>query len=103
MYGISKIQAENLCALYSHNYGLDYVVARCFAFVGSFLPLDSYFAIGNFIKHVFNNEDIVLTGDGSAVRSYLDANDLSQWLWALLLKEKRQVYIMLDQIRRLLF
>ena len=37
-YGCAKRQAENLCAIYHHHYGVDYVVARCFAFVGLYLP-----------------------------------------------------------------
>ncbi len=31
VYGVAKREAELLCALYKETYGLDYVVARCFA------------------------------------------------------------------------
>lgn len=89
-YSIAKRQAEHLCALYHQEYGINFVIARCFAFVGQDLPLDSHFAMGNFIRDALSGREIVVRGDGSPVRSFMDQRDLADWLFALLVRGKKQ-------------
>ncbi len=85
-YSLAKRQAEHLCALYKKEYNRDFVVARCFSFIGEDLPLNAHFAIGNFINDLIECKNITIKGDGSQVRSYMDQRDLARWLTVLMFK-----------------
>lgn len=88
-YGEAKRAAEWIAFETGKTQNIDVCSARCFAFVGPYLPLDKHFAIGNFIRDSMQGTPIRIMGDGMPSRSYLYASDLSIWLWTILLKGKK--------------
>jgi dTDP-glucose 4,6-dehydratase len=81
-YESAKLAAEQVCLAY----GVETVIARCFAFVGPRLPLDQHFAIGNFIAAALDGRTLEVKGDGSPRRSWMYMSDLAAWLWTLLVR-----------------
>jgi nucleoside-diphosphate-sugar epimerase len=60
--------------------GLDVSIARCFAFVGRYLPRDQHFAIGNFINDGLNERPIQVNTKSIIYRSFMHGDDLANWL-----------------------
>ena len=79
-YGKGKLEAEKILI----ESGLEAKIARCFAFLGPHLNRGIHFAIGNFIQNCLDGKPIVINGDGTPLRSYLYADDLVEWLFAIL-------------------
>lgn len=84
VYGHAKRIVEVLGAVSAAERGHRVLIARCFAFVGPYLPLDANYAIGNFIGDALAGRDIIVGGDGTPLRSYLHASDLAGQLLKLL-------------------
>ena len=79
-YGKAKLDVERLCL----ESGIPTLITRCFAFTGPYLNRRIHYAIGNFIQDCLDGRDIVIKGDGTPLRSYMYADDLVEWLFAIL-------------------
>jgi nucleoside-diphosphate-sugar epimerase len=78
-YAYAKRDSE-LAILNLGTNNLNVTIARCFTFVGKYLPKNKQFAIGNFISNGLKNEDIYVKADRPVYRSYMYADDLVRWL-----------------------
>lgn len=81
-YALAKRNAETAVrelGVRGHNV----LIARCFSFVGPYLPLDQHFAIGNFIGNAIRNEPILVKSKNLVYRSYMFSDDLVEWLLTL--------------------
>ncbi len=83
-YHEGKRAAEQICLDATSAGTADVVLARVFALVGPHLPLDIHFALGNFIRDAMQGGPIVVKGDGTTVRSYQYATDMTVWLLTML-------------------
>lgn len=92
-YARGKAKSEELVFEFLKNNNLIINIARCFAFSGKHLPLNAHYALGNFVRDMLSLEKkIHVLGDGSAVRSYMDASDLVFWLLAILLNDRSDIF-----------
>ncbi len=85
-YGEGKRLAEWLSCQAGRKHQFEVKRARGFAVIGPHLALDKRFAVGNFIGDVLNSRDIIIKGDGTVVRSYMYASDMTIWLWTILFR-----------------
>ncbi|RKP50859.1 NAD-dependent epimerase/dehydratase family protein [Trinickia fusca] len=85
-YGHGKRVSEWLVRSLARRHGIEPVIARLFALVGPYLPLDARFAASTFISDALAGRPITVTGDRRTVRSYIYCADMAVWLLTLLAK-----------------
>lgn len=81
-YAIAKRDAEVAIQQLGQE-GLSVSIARCFAFVGTWLPRNQHFAIGNFIEDGLRNREILIKAQHPVYRTYMYADDLVKWLMTI--------------------
>lgn len=82
-YAMAKRDAEDAIFQLSHEHEITASIARCFAFVGPWLPRDQHFAIGNFIEDGLQGRPIQVKATYPVYRSYMHADDLVTWLMTM--------------------
>ena len=87
-----KILAEDVISNLSLKNNINFKIARCFSFVGPYLPLNIHYAIGNFINDATFKDKIIINGNGSPYRSYLYISDTIIWLIKLLVGNDEGVF-----------
>ena len=81
-YSITKLKNEEIFKKLAKS-GIKVAIARCFAFVGKYLPRDSNYVVGNFIQNILNKKKIEIKSDYHVIRSYMYENDLVVWLFRI--------------------
>lgn len=81
-YSYGKILAEKIFRNLGND-GLNVSIARCFSFIGPYLPRQGAYAIGNFIEDGIQSRPIRINADHHVYRSYMFADDLVIWLMTL--------------------
>ena len=64
-------------------------IARCYTFIGRFLPMDEHYAIGNFLADAKHKRKINIKSKNLVYRSYMYADDMVDWLLTILEKTKK--------------
>ena len=62
------------------NFNIKTSIARCFSFVGIWLPREANYAIGNFINDIILKRKITVKSSYRVIRSYMYADDMVEWL-----------------------
>ena len=86
-YALAKRDAEHAVINLGLE-GLSVSIARCFAFVGPWLPRNQHFAIGNFIEDGLQRRAVKVHATNNVYRSYMYADDLVEWMMTIVLHAK---------------
>lgn len=84
VYAVCKYFEEMYTAAYGRKHHIRIPIARLFTVAGAHMPLHGRQALSSFLCDALHRRDIVIQGDGTAVRSYMYAADMVVWLLALL-------------------
>lgn len=84
-YSRIKLKNEKIFKKLGH-YGLKVSIARCFTFVGEFLPKSSNYIINDIIQNILQKKDILIKSNYKIIRSYMHTDDLVKWLLTIVNK-----------------
>lgn len=84
-YDEEKRVAEALCYAYREQHDVDIRIARIFNTYGPRMGASDGRVVSNFIASALTGEDLKITGDGKATRSFQYVTDCTQGLYALII------------------
>lgn len=91
-YPEGKKAAENMCVSFKEEYGLNVKIARLAHTYGPGMSIYDGRVQADFLKNVFNKEDIILKSEGTAVRTYTYIGDAVEGIFRILLNSDDVVY-----------
>lgn len=96
-YAEGKKAAENMCAGFKSEYGLNTKIVRLAHTYGPGMSIYDGRVQADFLKNVLNDEDIILKSDGSSIRTYTYISDAVSAMFSVLLHSKYIVYNIADE------
>ena len=96
-YAEGKKAAENMCVGFKQEYGLDTKIVRLAHTYGPGMSIYDGRVQADFLKNLFNEENIVLNSDGSSIRTYTYISDAISAMFKIILKSSEQVYNVSDE------
>jgi len=95
VYGVSKLSGEELCKVYSENYGLKVRVLRFSnVYTGKNDHLDR--VIPKFILQSFNDEDLIINGTGEEIFDFTYIDDTIQGIWGCIQEIEKNTHLFDD-------
>jgi len=82
LYSESKIKSLN-------KFNVKSSIARCFTFIGPWLPTDQQYVLGNFIRDAQYKKKIIIRSRNLVYRSYMYADDMVDWLIKILINTRK--------------
>ena len=94
-YAVSKLISEEIFRKTCIKNNLNSSIARCFAFIGVYLPRDQHFVIGNFMNSLLNNSPLIIKSNSAKniFRSFMYADDAIYLLMQMLKKSNQHCNI----------
>ena len=87
-YSKLKLYSENKIKSL-HKSSIKTSIARCFSFIGPWLPMDQHYVLGNFIRDAQYKNKITIRSKNLVYRSYMYADDMVDWLIEILKNTKK--------------
>jgi dTDP-glucose 4,6-dehydratase len=78
-YSLMKIKNEKIFIKLS-KLKIQVAIARCFTFVGKYLPTGKHFVVGNYIDNILVGKKILVKSNHEVIRSFMHEYDLSRWV-----------------------
>lgn len=96
-YAEGKKAAENMCAGFKEEYGINTKIVRLAHTYGPGMSVDDGRVQADFLRNILNEENIVLKSDGSSIRTYTYISDAVSAMFKVLLQSKDIVYNIADE------